>query len=279
MESGGFAASEKGSNFYLGFLFLPRSKREALTSVYAFCRHVDDIVDSGRNSREEAREQLAFWREEIGRLASGNPTHAVSKRLLPHVREYGLPEEAFREILRGMELDIDKTRYQTPSDLESYMLGAAGAVGLLAVKIFGYRHTAASDIREYALAMGNAFQLTNILRDVGADLERGRIYIPLDDILASGYSVEEFSRREHTPAFRALMQREYERAKGFYRKARGLLHPGDRAAMLPAEVMAHIYEDILEKIREAEYRVFFSRVGLSPWRKLWLAFKAWMGSW
>ncbi|MEE8425387.1 MAG: presqualene diphosphate synthase HpnD [Elusimicrobiota bacterium] len=276
-ESGPLAppSTQKSSNFYLGFLFLSKRRREALEAVYAFARHVDDIVDSGALAEPEARKELDFWRKEITRLMGGEPTHPIAKRLHPFVEEFGLPEEGFRALLEGMEMDLDKKRYGTFADLEKYLFGAAGSVGLLCVEIFGHRHTPPEDLRRYAIGMGNALQLTNILRDVGADLERGRIYLPIEDIRKAGYSQKDLVARDHTPAFERLMALEYERAKGFYREARDCLHAKDRAAMLPAEVMAHVYEDILEKIRAGGYRVFFHRYRLSVWRKVWLALKAW----
>lgn len=272
------AAAEKGSNFYLGFLFLPRRRREALSAVYAFARHVDDIADSGELPAAEARRQLDFWREEIARLYAGRPTHPLSRRLEPFVQEFALPREGFEELVRGVGMDLEKTRYETFEELKPYLFGVAGAVGLLCVEVFGHRHTSPEDLREYAVAMGNAFQLTNIIRDVGADLEKGRIYIPVEDIRAAGGSVEDIARRAYTPAFRTLMNGQYERAKAFYRRARGLLHPKDRPSMLPAEAMACVYEALLDKIKEEQFRVFFQRVRVPSWRKALLAAKAWAAS-
>lgn len=266
---------ESGSNFQLGFLFLPREKRAALSDVYGFCRHVDDIVDSGSLPPPEAAKQLDFWREEVERLYSGNPAHPLSLRLLPHVREYRLPKEGFLSLVAGVRMDLEKSRYETFEELEQYLYGVAGSVGLLCVEIFGYRHTPAADIRTYALSLGNAFQLTNILRDVGSDMERGRIYLPQEDFRASGCAMDSFLRRRHTPEFFRLMCMQHERAKGFYRKARNILHPLDRASMTPAEVMAAIYEELLDTMKAAQFRVFFTRTGLPLWRKAALACKAW----
>jgi len=270
------AAPESGSNFYLGFLFLAKEKREALGAVYAFAREVDDIVDSGENEPDAARRLLEFWMEDVEKLYSGNPSHRLSRRLLPYVSEFRLPKEGFVELIRGVSMDLEKSRYETIEELERYMFGVAGAVGLLSVRIFGYGATSAENIRAYALSMGNAFQLTNIMRDVGADLERGRVYLPLADLREAGCSEETFLRREHSPGFEALMEKEYARAKAYYREARSLLHPDDLRAMLPAEVMAHVYEAILEKMRDGRYHVFFERTGLPLWRKAALAAKAWM---
>jgi len=273
---------ESGSNFRLGFLFLPRRKREALSAVYAFCRHVDDIVDSGELPAEEAARRLSVWREDIERLYAGGsqepPAHPLARNLKPFVEEFRLPKEGFLEVLRGVGMDLDGKRYEDFNELARYLFGVAGAVGLLCVEIFGHRATPPDMLREYATAMGNAFQLTNILRDVGVDLERGRLYLPLADIREAGCSVEEILRREHTPAFERLMEAEYRRAKGFYARAREVLHPDDRRSMAAAEVMACIYEGLLERIRAERYRVLFGRVRLPAWRKAWLAARGWARS-
>lgn len=270
------SAPEKGSNFYLGFLFLSKRRREALAAVYAYCRCVDDIVDSGELKKEDARAQLDFWREEIVRLYAGAPTHALSRNLLPFVEEFNLPQEGFSELIEGMAMDLEKNRYETIADLERYLFGAAGTVGLLCVELFGYAHTSPEDIRAYAIEMGNAMQLTNILRDVGTDLEQGRIYLPQADIREAQYSVQDLIARKHTPAFTRLMEREGARAREYFRKARSLLHPSDAPSMLPAEVMAHIYEDVLARIEAERYRVFFQRIRVPLWKKSALALRAWM---
>ncbi len=269
-------SAERKSNFFLGFLSLPRAKREALSAVYAYCRHIDDLVDSGATTKDEARRQLDFWKEEVARLYEGAPTHPVAARLLPHVRTYNLPREAFLEMIRGCAMDLDGTRYQTPEELESYMRGVASSVGRLAVEIFGYRATPAERMREFATLFGYAFQLTNIIRDVGADLELGRVYIPASDMTEAGYSAEALLRREHNAAFDRLMQALYRRAQTYYRRARSLVDFRDRPALLPAEVMARIYEALLEDIRKDEFRVLFRRHSLPPWRKAVLAGKAWL---
>lgn len=269
---------EKSSNFYFGFLFLSRRRREALAAVYAYCRHIDDIVDSMDLPEKEARERLDFWRKEIDELYKDRPNHPISSRLHPFVKEFDLPKEGFRELIAGMTMDLDKKRYETFEDLKRYLFGAAGTVGLLCVNIFGYRYTRPEKIREYAIEMGNALQLTNILRDVGADLELGRVYLPARDIREAGYSLEELLRREYSPAFSRLMAREAHRAGEFLSKARSLLDPRDASSMLPAEVMARIYEDVLDRIRAGGYRVFFQKARVPTWRKAWIAGKAWCAS-
>jgi phytoene synthase len=269
-------SAERGSSFFLGFLCLPRAKREALSAVYAYCRLIDDIVDSGATTKDEARRDLDFWKEEIARLYAGTPTHPVAMRLLPHVRNYRLPREELLEMIRGCAMDLEGARYRTAEELESYMRGVASSAGLLAVEIFGYRATPAERMREFATLFGYAFQLTNIIRDVGADLELGRVYIPASDMKEAGYSEEALLRREHNAAFDRLLRALYDRARNYYRRARSLVDSRDRRALLPAEVMAHIYEGLLENIRRDEFRVLFHRHGLPPWRKAVLAGKAWL---
>ena len=267
---------ERGSNFFLGFLCLPAAKRQALSAVYAYCRLIDDIVDSGTLPKDEARRQLDFWKAEIARLYAGQPTHPVALHLLPHVRAYRLPQEAFLEMIRGCGLDLEGTRYQTWEDLESYMGGVASSVGRLAVAIFGCPATPPERLAEFATLFGYAFQLTNIIRDVGADLELGRVYVPAADMKEAGYTEQALLRREHDAAFERLMNGLYRRAKAYYRRARNLVDPRDRRFLLPAEIMAHIYEGLLEHIRADGFHVLFERHRLSPWRKAVLAGKAWL---
>ena len=268
--------AEQRSSFFLGFLLLPRAKREALSAAYAYCRLVDDIVDSGRLTKDKAREELDFWREEIGRLYAGRSAHPVAKALERPVADYKIPKDAFLEMIRGCAMDLEKTRYETISDLESYMSGVASSVGVMCVHIFGWRHTPPERMREFAAAFGHAFQLTNILRDVGADLALGRVYLPLADLRAAGYGVEQLLRREEGPAFELLMGAEYARAKNYYARARGLVDPRDRPALLPAEVMAHVYEGLLDEIARDDFPVLFRKTGLSAPRKIALALRAWL---
>lgn len=261
-------AAEKSSNFFLAFLVLPAAKRRALTAVYAYCRLIDDIVDSGTLAPEEAGRMLAFWRAEIDRLFSGHPTHSVSAALAAHVKAFKLPREPFLEIIRGCEMDLTVSRYETFEALEPYLQGVAAAVGELSAGIFGHRWTPADRIKEFAKCFGYAFQLTNIIRDVGSDLELGRVYLPLSDMKEAGYTMEALIHRDHNAAFTRLMNLEYARAKIYYQRARSALDFRDRPAMLPAEIMAHIYEGLLDEIKAAGFRVLFSRTSLSGWAKL-----------
>ena len=280
MDSAGGARShrdvsaEKKSNFFLGFLFLPKEKREALARIYAYCRLIDDIVDEPKPKAEALRE-LQFWREEVERLFNGAPEHPLAIDLYKPIKTYGIPKEPFLEMIRGCALDLEGTRYETAADLENYMRGVASSVGIMCVHIFGWEHTPKERMYEFATTFGYAFQLTNIIRDVGADLELGRVYLPLADIRAAGWSDQALARREQGPEFSRLMAGQYKRAKEYYARARALVDPRDRPALLPAEVMAHVYEGLLDEIEKGGFRVMFGKTSLSGFRKLLLAFKAW----
>lgn len=268
--------SIKKSNFYAAFFLLPAPKRRALAAVYDYCRLIDDIVDSGSLNKEEARRMLSFWRAEIDRLYAGHPTHTVSANLLPHVEPFQFSKNSFLEVIRGCEMDLDCARYETFEELESYLRGVACSVGELSMRVFGYRHTSEENMKEFIKLFGYAFQMTNIIRDVGSDLEMGRVYLPAARMREAGYTQEALIRREHNEAFNRLMESEYKRARGFYQRARNLIDFRDRPAVLPTEIMAHVYEGILEEIRRTGFRVLFQKVTISPWRKGRLAFKAWM---
>ncbi len=267
---------ERSSNFFLAFLFLPKDKREALSAVYAYCRSIDDIADSGRLSQEEASRMLEFWRAEITRLFDGTPTHSTAAGLLPHIRRFQLPQEPFLEMIRGCSMDLEGRRYQTVEELESYMAAVASSVGALCVRIFGCQATSPEKAGEFAKLFGYAFQLTNIIRDVGEDLERGRVYIPAEDMKQAGYSERSLLLREHNEAFERLMDILYGRAKTYYRRARNLVDFRDRPALLPAEIMAHVYEGLLDHMKENGFRVLFGRYRLPAWRKVLAAGQAWL---
>ena len=270
------APAERRSSFYWGFLLLPKDKRAALSAVYEYCRLIDDIVDSGSLNKKEAQRMLDFWKEEVERIYNGTPTNSLSERLLAHIKKFHLPKQPFLEVIRGCEMDLTVSRYETFEELESYLKGVACAVGDLSVEIFGYSFTSPEHIRQFALNFGYAFQLTNIIRDVGADLEIGRVYLPLADMREAGYSLEALSSRDHTPAFTRLMNIQYQRAKTFYRRGRSLVDFRDRPGLLPAEIMAHVYEGLLDELHETGYRVFFEKTSQGILRKLQHMGKAWL---
>jgi phytoene synthase len=270
------ASAERGSNFFLGFLLLPKDKREALSAVYAYCRLIDDIVDSGSLKKDEARKMLDFWNAEIERLYAGTPTHSISLRLAACLKLFPLPKEGFLEMIRGCTMDLDIARYENFEKLEPYLQGVAGSVGRLTIEIFGYSHTTPERMQEFAKLFGYAFQLTNILRDVGPDLELGRVYLPEDEMKAAGYSPEMLKSRQHNEAFDRLMESQYQRAKTFYRRARNIVDFRDRPGLLAAEIMAHVYEGLLDQIRAEGFRVLFKRSELSAFSKIKFSFKAWL---
>lgn len=268
------------SNFYYAFLFLPKPKREALYAVYAFCRVTDDLVDETQPVAAGADlaatgtglERLKCWRAEVESCFRGEATHPVARALAEVIRDFRIPHPYFEELLNGVEMDLTKSRYTTFAELQQYCYRVAGVVGLMCIEIFGYRQPAT---RAYAERLGTAFQLTNILRDLAADAERGRIYLPQEDLRRFGYSERDLLERRMTPAFSNLMRFEVGRARQFYAAARAILPQEDRRSMLAAEIMGAIYSRILDRIEGRGFDVFTSRIRLSDAQRLWLALACW----
>ena len=265
-------AAASGSSFYYSFLFLPEDRRRAITALYAFCREVDDVVDDCSDAAT-ARATLAWWRLELAAAFHGNPQHPVARALADVAPRYNLAEAQLAEIIDGMEMDLDYNRYPDFPTLRRYCHRVAGVVGLLSAEIFGYQDRRTLD---YAAVLGLAFQLTNIIRDVGEDARRNRIYLPLDEIERHGVSVEQIVHARETDAFHQLMDFQIERALGYYRDAFSLLPPGDRRSQRTGIIMADIYRTLLEEIRRDGCRVLTRRTSLTPLRKLWIAWRAWM---
>jgi phytoene synthase len=265
-------AAQSGSSFYYSFLFLPPERRRAITALYAFCREVDDVVDECADPGVAAA-KLGWWREEIAALEAGRPQHPVTQALAPRARTFGITRARLGEIIDGMEMDLRQSRYPDLAGLERYCYRVAGVVGLLAAGIFGYTNPRTL---EYAQALGTAFQLTNIVRDVGEDARKNRIYLPLEDLARFGVPAADILNRRHTAAFARLMTFEIERAEEAYAKALALLPPEDRRAQRPGLVMAAIYRTLLGEIRRDGLRVLEHRVALTPLRKLWIAWKTWI---
>jgi phytoene synthase len=265
-------AAQSGSSFYYSFLFLPPERRRAITALYAFCREVDDVVDECTDPGVAAA-KLAWWRHEIATLDAGRPQHPVTQALAPLARAYGITRERLDEIIDGMEMDLRQSRYADLAALERYCYHVAGVVGLLAAGIFGYTNPRTL---EYAQALGTAFQFTNIVRDVGEDARKDRIYLPLEDLARFGVSAADILNRRHTDAFGQLISFEVERAEAAYTKALALLPAEDRRAQRPGLVMAAIYRTLLGEIRRDGHRVLEHRVALTPLRKLWIAWKTWI---
>lgn len=263
--------ARSGSSFYYGFLCLPAGRRRAIMSLYAFCREVDDVVDESDDPLT-ARRELDKWRLEVERLYHGTAQHPVGQALADTLREFALPQEQLLEIIDGMEMDLERQRYADFSELRLYCHRVASVVGLLSAEIFGYRnrHTL-----RYAHDLGMAFQLTNILRDVGEDARRGRIYLPQDELARFDVSEEDLLQGRRTPQVVALLAFQAERAREFYARAEEGLPAEDRRAQRPGLVMAAIYRHLLDEIERGGFNVLGDPPRLSRWRKLCLAYSAW----
>jgi len=262
-------AAASGSSFYYSFLFLPAHQRQAIVALYAFCREVDDVVDECTDY-SVARLKLQWWREEVQRLYDAQPRHPVSRALARTLERFDLPREQLQEIIDGMEMDLEQTRYPGYKDLSLYCHRVAGVVGLLSAEIFGYEDRRTL---KYAHELGMAFQLTNILRDVREDAERGRIYIPQDELARFGVTELDLLHARHTPAFTQLMAFQAERARRAYAQAFALLPEADRHAQRSGLIMAAIYQATLDEIAADGYRVLEHRISLTPLRKLWIAWR------
>ena len=263
-------AAQSGSSFYYSFRLLAPERRSAITALYAYCREVDDVVDEV-SEPNVARTKLAWWRSEVDRIYAGTPQHPVAIALGDAVRRYRLPREHLLRVIDGMQMDLERTRYATFADLEDYCDHVAGVVGLLSAEIFGYED---ARTRDYARSLGIAFQLTNIIRDVGEDARRGRIYLPQEDLDRFGVVATDVLRARTSPAFVELMRFEAERARGWYGAAIAALPARDRRAQRPGLAMAAIYRTLLDEIARDGYEVLDRRIALTPLRKLWIATRA-----
>ena len=265
-------AAQSGSSFYYSFLFLPPEKRRAITALYAYCREVDDVVDECSDA-DLARAKLAWWRQEIAGTFAGAAQHPVAKALIPVVRQFDLPQARFHEIIDGMAMDLQYNRYPDFATLQSYCYRVAGAVGLMAAQIFGYRDSATL---RYAENLGTAFQLTNIIRDVGEDARRDRVYLPLDELARFGVAASDIVHLRETDSFRRLIEFQIDRAREYYQRAFAELPRQDRKSQRPGLVMAAIYRTVLDEIYAGGCKVLNQRTSLTPLRKLWIAWKTWL---
>jgi phytoene synthase len=265
-------AAHSGSSFYYSFLFLPPERRRAITALYAFCREVDDAVDEPSDP-SAARATLAWWRGEVEQLFAGNPQHPVTRALAPMNEPFGITQARLSEIMDGMEMDLNQSRYLNFAGLQLYCHRVAGVVGALAAGIFGYRN---AKTLEYAEKLGLAFQLTNIIRDVGEDARKNRIYLPLDELQEYGVTAADILNANHTESFVCLMRFQAERARRCYDEALALLPAEDRRAQRPGLMMAAIYRALLDEIAGDNYRVLEQRTALTPIRKLWIAWRTWV---
>jgi phytoene synthase len=265
-------AAASGSSFYYSFRFLPPDRRRAITAFYAFCREVDDVADECRDPAL-ALAKLAWWRDEVARLYAGKPEHPVTRALLEAIGPCHLPEDAFGQIIDGMEMDLGLVRYADFKALRLYCHRVAGVVGEVAALIFGVTDRATL---KYANKLGLAFQLTNIIRDVGEDARRNRIYLPRDELDRFGIAEGDLAAARMSEGFAKLMEFQYERAIQTYDEALSLLPAADRQAQRPGLIMAAIYRALLEEIRADGFRVLDRRTSLTPLRKLWIAWRTWM---
>ena len=266
-------AAASGSSFYVSFRFLPADRRKAITALYAFCREVDDIVDDQTTDVVQARFKLDGWRKEIAEMKAGRPDHLITQALFPHLDTFNLDINLLLAIIDGMEMDLDKVRYETFDDLRKYCWHVASAVGILAARIFGLKNP---QTEKYAEKLGLAFQLTNIIRDVGEDLKIGRIYLPADDLKQFGVSEDDLEKNRDTPEFSKLMDFQAKRALSLYDEAFALLPEEDRQSQRPGLMMASIYRELLLKIEKKGFPVLTEHVSLPKTKKLWLAWKAYI---
>ena len=265
-------AAGSGSSFYYSFMFLPAERRQAITALYAFCREVDDVVDECHDL-SLAQTKLEWWRQEVGRVYNGTPTHPVGHALKDVIKGFRLPQEQLLEIIDGMAMDLSQTRYLDFKGLQLYCYRVASVVGLLAAEIFGYQDR---QTLKYAHDLGLAFQLTNIIRDVGEDARRGRIYLPIEDLQRFDVPAKDILEARYSDAFRALMAFQAERAEKFYDQAFAQLPAVDRKAQRPGLVMAAIYRTLLREIAADGFKVLDRRTSLTPLRKVWLAGTTWL---
>jgi phytoene synthase len=267
-------AAQSGSSFYYSFMFLPPDRRRAITALYAFCREVDDAVDEPSDPAV-AQAKLAWWRTEVARMYSGTPQHPVTRALAPAIASYGIGPDELSEIMDGMQMDLEQSRYLDFPGLKLYCRRVAGVVGQLAAKIFGFANPATL---EYADRLGLAFQLTNIVRDVGEDARKNRIYLPMDELARFEVPASDILQGRHTDNFIRLMEFQAERIERCYGDAYAVLPREDRKAQRPGLVMAAIYRALLEEIPSDGFQVLKQRTALTPVRKLWIAWRTWVAA-
>ena len=267
-------AAASGSSFYYSFLFLEPPRRQAITALYAFCREVDDVVDECPDPTLAAA-KLAWWRNEVAALYAGSPSHPVTQALTEAMQKFSIPQEQLQEIIDGMEMDLQQARYPDFKSLHLYCYRVASVVGLLAAEIFGY-----TDRRtlKYAHDLGLAFQLTNIIRDVGEDARRGRIYLPQDELQKFGVTEADLIASHYSENFTALMRFQLQRARAMYAQAFAQLPQADRKPQRAGLIMAAIYQATLNEIEHDGCQVLHQRIALTPLRKLWIAGRTWLSA-
>ncbi|MGL4408330.1 presqualene diphosphate synthase HpnD [Zoogloea sp.] len=264
-------AASSGSSFYYSFLFLPPERRQAITALYAFCREVDDVVDECHDV-QVAQAKLEWWRNQVRLVFEGQPQHPVGLALQDVIKHFNLPREQLLEIIDGMQMDLQQTRYLDWKALQLYCYRVASVVGLLSAEIFGHQNR---QTLKYAHDLGMAFQLTNIIRDVGEDARRGRIYLPIDELQRFNVPARQILDGVHSDNFKALMAFQTQRARQFYDQAFAQLPKEDRKSQRPGLIMAAIYRTLLDEIEADGFLVLDRRTSLTPLRKIWLAGTTW----
>lgn len=262
-------AAASGSSFYYAFLFLPAPKRAAITAFYAFCREVDDVVDEATDPGVAAT-KLAWWQSEVAKSFAGQASHPVMKALMPLAPEHGIEQRHLQAVIEGCQMDLSQTRYLDYPGLQRYCHLVAGIVGEVAARIFGQTQTQTT---LYAHTLGQALQLTNIIRDVGEDAMRGRIYLPVNELQQFGVTAQDILNRKYSDRFTALMGFQAQRAQALYDQALALLPAADRRTQKPGLMMASIYRALLAEIEGDQFQVLHQRISLTPLRKFWLAWK------
>ncbi len=272
MDAAKDIAKTSKSSFYYAFNLLPEEKRDAMNTVYAFCRKTDDIIDEGNETDELKYDKLRKWRIELEKAFSGQSDYTLLNKLGSTIHKFNIPYEPFFELLKGMEMDLQNKRYLTFDDLRLYCYRVASTVGLMCIEIFGYKHKSA---KEFAVNLGIALQLTNILRDIKKDSLKGRIYLPQEDLKRFSYSEEDIFKQEYDQRFINLMKYEVERAEKFFEVATENLDLDDKKAMFAARAMQHIYTRLLEKIIDAEYNIYKKNIRVSSFEKVGISLGVW----
>lgn len=271
-ESAEAIAKGSKSSFYYAFNFLPKAKRNAMNIVYAFCRRTDDIVDEGNDTNEVKEQMLTRWRIELEKAFSNESQYALLNKLAVTISQFHIPVDPFFELIKGMEMDLYKSRFQTFDELRLYCYRVASTVGLMCIEIFGYKHESA---RLFAENLGIALQLTNIIRDVSKDAKKGRIYLPLDEMAQFGYTEDDLLNSRYNENFIALMEFQAKRAEQYFRLANAHLHLEDKASMVAARAMQHIYYRNLERIIRKKYDVFHNTIKVSTLEKVGISLGVW----
>ena len=265
-------AKKSRSSFYYAFNLLPAEQRDAMNTVYAFCRQTDDIVDEGSVTDEIKYEKLRKWRIELEKSLNGHSDYQIINKLSKTIQKFNIPLEPFFDLLKGMEMDLQRKRYITFDDLQTYCYHVASTVGLMCIEIFGYRHSSAKD---FAINLGIALQLTNILRDIKKDAEKGRIYLPQEDLRKFNYNEKDLLSNTYNENFQKMMKYQVERAREYFDKATACLNLEDKKAMFAARAMQHIYYRMLNKIIDADYDVFNKQIKVSTAKKVGISLGVW----